>query len=112
MSILSTLTRINPNGNKGCKRKPPSALGRELMGEEEKEVRSGEGQKNPHRPISRLGSLRKFALHPLIHTLLIFTLAQDIEKKKSGASDSAVFFAFYEDEYFTSPDIPMSCHYQ
>ncbi len=47
MSIFSTLTRINPNGNKGCKRKPPSALGRELMGEEEKEVRSGEGQKKP-----------------------------------------------------------------
>jgi len=24
-------------------------------------------------------------LHPLIHTLLEFTLAQDVEKKKSGA---------------------------
>jgi len=27
--------------------------------------------------------------HPLIHTLLGFTLAQDVEKKKSGATDSA-----------------------
>jgi len=28
-------------------------------------------------------SLPKFVLHPLIHTLLEFTLAQDVEKKKA-----------------------------
>jgi len=31
----------------------------------------------------------KFTLHPLIHTLLKFNLAQDFEKKKSGAKNSA-----------------------
>jgi len=30
-------------------------------------------------------------LHPLIHTLPDFTLAQDIEKKKSGASETPLF---------------------
>jgi hypothetical protein len=30
-----------------------------------------------------LRSLRKFRLHPLIHTLLKFNLAQNVEKKKA-----------------------------
>ena len=48
-----------------------------------------------YRAISTLNShrsLRKFILHPLIHTSPPKTLAQDFEKKKSGAKDSAVFF--------------------
>jgi len=45
------------------------------------------------RNVNSLRSLPKFALHPLIHTLLKFNLAQDAEKKKSGAIDSAVIFA-------------------
>jgi hypothetical protein len=32
---------------------------------------------------------RRFVLHPLIHTLLEFTLVQDAEEKKSGAKNSA-----------------------
>ena len=34
-------------------------------------------------------SLKKCGLHPLIHTFLELNLAQDLEKKKNGASDSA-----------------------
>jgi hypothetical protein len=33
--------------------------------------------------------LGKCGFHPLIHSLLKFALAQDVEKKKSGANDSA-----------------------
>jgi hypothetical protein len=34
---------------------------------------------------------KKFILHPLIHTLLPETQVQDVEKKKSGVKDSAIF---------------------
>ena len=44
LGYFSTLTRINPIGNKGCKRKPPPGLGREPMGDEEKEC----GSDDPH----------------------------------------------------------------
>jgi len=45
---------------------------------------------------SRLMEWRKekeaeWRLHPLIHTVLESTLAQDVEKKKSGIEDSALF---------------------
>jgi hypothetical protein len=36
------------------------------------------GKRKPNRPESRLGSLGKFRLHPLIHTCLEFTLAQNV----------------------------------
>jgi hypothetical protein len=32
------------------------------------------------------------ALHPLIHTFPLESSAQNVEKKKGGAKDSAVFF--------------------
>jgi hypothetical protein len=34
-------------------------------------------RKNPNRPVNRLGSLQKFRLHPLIHTLLEFNLTRN-----------------------------------
>ena len=37
------------------------------------------GKKKPNRPVSRLGALREWRSHPLMHTLLEFTLAQYIE---------------------------------
>jgi len=38
---------------------------------------------------SMLEWVRNCGLHPLIHTFLKFNLAQDVEKKKSGAENSA-----------------------
>jgi hypothetical protein len=38
---------------------------------------------NPTRLESRSGSMENCRLHPLIHTLLKFALAQDLEKKKA-----------------------------
>jgi len=44
---------------------------------------------------SQVGSIEgvgaDFVLHPLIYTLLEFSLAQDIAKKRSGARNSAFF---------------------
>jgi len=37
-------------------------------------------------------SLSKFVLHPLIHTLLEFNLAQNVESIKKLSRSSAVFF--------------------
>jgi len=39
----------------------------------------------------------EFVLHPLIHTPLGFTQSQDVEKKKSGARDSA--FSKFKPKY-------------
>jgi len=40
--------------------------------------------------------LRKFTLHPLIHTLLEFTPAQDVEKKKAEPK-TPYFFTLNQD---------------
>jgi len=41
-------------------------------------------RKTPNRSENLLGSVEDFRLHPLIHTLVEITLAQDIESIRSG----------------------------
>jgi hypothetical protein len=44
-----------------------------------------------------MGETLKWRLHPLIHTIVSETSAQDVEKKKSGAKKSA--FSQFKPKY-------------